>query len=139
MSGEYDDIINMEHHVSVKRKHMSIRERAAQFSSYAALTGYEDAIQETARTTNKKIELDEYLKEILNQRITQLSNFLKQRPKIIFVFYLSDKKKSGGEYITVEGYVKKIDRVKRVIVLHDNKKIPVDDILEIKSEDIVFI
>jgi len=133
-SHRYDSIINLPHHQSATRPHMSSYDRAAQFSPFAALTGYEDAVTETARLTDKKVELDEYAKDALNERLNMIQDTLDEQPEISIMYFLPDNKKSGGAYITVTGYVKKIDKYELVVVMRDGTKIPIDDIVEISGD-----
>ena len=134
MTNPYDDIINLPHHQSLTRPHMSAYDRAAQFSPFAALTGYEDAVAETARLTGKKAELDEYGKSDLNERLNIIQDTLDEQPKVSITYFLPDKKKSGGEYVAVSGCVKKIDEYEHIVVMLDATKIPIDDIAEINGE-----
>ena len=92
MTNPYDDIINLPHHQSLTRPHMSAYDRAAQFSPFAALTGYEDAVAETARLTDKKAELDEYGKSDLNERLNIIQDTLDEQPKVSITDFLPDKK-----------------------------------------------
>lgn len=109
MNNGYDDIINLPHHTSTKHPQMSIEARAAQFAPFAALTGYEDEVKETARLTNEKIELDEEAKSILDNKIQMLLEQLSSRFNVSFTFFLPDDRKSGGRYEIISGIVKKID------------------------------
>lgn len=134
MTNPYDDIINLPHHQSATHPHMSSYDRAAQFSPFAALTGYEDAVAETARLTNKKVELDEYGKSALNERLNIIQDTLDKQSKVSITYFLPDKKKSGGEYVTVSGCVKKIDEYEHIVLMQEGSKIPVDDIIEISGD-----
>ncbi len=134
MTNPYEDIINLPHHTSASRPHMSVYDRAAQFSPFAALTGYDAAISETARLTDQKIELDEYTKAGLSERLCMISDMRDRRTEVSITYFVPDNKKSGGEYITVSGCVRKIDEHDRTVVMQDATKIPIDDILEIESE-----
>src|SRR5574344_2002509 len=96
----YEDIINLPHHQSVTRAHMSNYDRAAQFAPFAALTGYDDAVKETARLTDKKVELDEYSKDALNERLNMIQDAIDEQPEVSITYFLLDKKKSGGAYVT---------------------------------------
>lgn len=133
MTGEYDDIINLPRHVSTKHPQMSTINRAAQFSPFAALTGYETAIKETARLTDERVELDEYTKEILNDRLQRLSEQLKENPEIEITYFRPDEKKKGGVYITIIGVAKKIDIYKRLVTMKDGTVIPIDEIISIEG------
>lgn len=130
----YDDIINLPHHQSATRAHMSNHDRAAQFSPFAALTGYDDAVKETARLTNVKINLDEYEKEALNVRLSIIQDMLDEQPEVSVTYFLPDKKKAGGAYVTATGSVKKIDEYEHLVIMRDGTKIPIDDIADIGSE-----
>lgn len=132
--GKYDKIINLPHHVSSTRPHMSMIDRAAQFSPFAALTGYDAAVKETARLTEQKIELDEYEKVALDQRILLLQDHLKEHPEVTIIHFVSDERKDGGKYVSITGAVKKIDTYEKQIVLMDKSKIPIENILNMDGE-----
>ncbi len=134
MKGKYDDIINMPHHVSAKRPQMSMQDRAAQFSPFAALTGYGAAIKETARLTDSPAELSEEELSILNIKFQTLLEHLREKPPVSFTYFKPDEKKSGGKYVTLSGRVKKADTFKRLVVMEDDTKIPMDDILDMEGE-----
>ena len=134
MTGPYDDIINLPHHVSSSRPRMSSIDRAAQFSPFAALTGYDNAVKETARLTEERIELDESRKAALNERLCIIQDTLVEQPTVIITYFQPDKKKSGGAYVTATGSVKKIDEYVRTVVMHDTTKIPIDEIISIDGE-----
>lgn len=129
----YDDIINLPHHVSSKRPQMPILERAAQFLPFSALTGYEDAVKETARLTDTRIELEESEKDLLNTKLHVLLDNLATEPKVKIIYFLPDGRKSGGKYISKIGTVKKIDLYNRQIKLEDETAIPLDDIFAIEE------
>ena len=131
---QYDDIINLPHHQSATRPHMSNYDRAAQFAPFAALTGYDDAVKETARLTDKKVELDEYSKDALNERLNMIQYAIDEQPEVSITYFLFDKKKSGGAYVTATDRVKKIDEYENIVLLQDGTKIPIDDIAEIVGE-----
>ena len=133
MTGEYEDIIHLPHHVSSERPQMSMADRAAQFSPFAALTGYDDAIQETGRLTEQKIELDEETLEKLDERFQILQEHLGEQPEVQFTYFKSDERKEGGAYLTASGVVRKIKLYERKILLQDGTIIPVDDILKMES------
>lgn len=132
--GKYDDIINLPHHQSSKRPHMSMRDRAAQFAPFAALTGYGSAINETKRLTDKKIELNDDEKQELNAKLNYIADNLGSKPKVTFTFFNPDAQKSGGAYINVTGIVKKIDTYENCVVLEDDRHISFDDVIGIESE-----
>ena len=131
----YEDIINLPHHTSTKHPRMTKSARAAQFSPFAALTGYDDAIKETGRLTDKKIELTEEEKLILNDKLLTINNNLKNNPKVIITYFEHDKTKEGGQYLSYTGHIKKIDMIKLNITLIDKTKININEIIDI-TEDI---
>mgnify|MGYP003305198052 CR=1 FL=1 len=133
MKNTYEDIINLPHHVSTKHPQMTRTARAAQFAPFAALTGYSDAIKETSRLTSKRIELDEELKIILNNKLQLILDNINETPEVSFTYFIYDNIKSGGEYITITGIVKKIDIVNGYIFLTDKTKIPINEIININS------
>ena len=122
----YDDIINLPHHVSATRPQMSMMDRAAQFSPFAALTGYDAAIKETGRLTDEKIEMDEEALNILNMKFQILARSLDDEPEVTFTYFKPDERKAGGAYLTASGVVKKIDAFERMIVMRNGTKIPMD-------------
>ncbi len=126
---KYDDIINMPHHVSKTHPQMSLEARSAQFAPFAALTGYGDVINETGRLTNEKIEIDDELKEILNEEIMKIKNKLSERLTVSFTYFIPDEKKNGGKYVTVKGIVKKVND--NSIILEDKTEILIEDIIDI--------
>ena len=130
----YEDIINLPHHVSKTRPKMSMLDRAAQFSPFAALTGYDDAIKETGRLTDEKIEMDEDRKAALDMKQAYLIEMIDEQPEISITYFLPDAKKSGGAYVTVTGNLKRFDEYERLLILTDGKKIPMDDIADIESD-----
>ena len=130
----YEDIINLPHHVSKTRPQMSMLDRAAQFSPFAALTGYDDAIKETGRLTGEKIEMDEDRKAALDMKQAYLIEMIDEQPEISITYFLPDAKKSGGAYVTVTGNLKRFDEYERLLILTDGKKIPMDDIAAIESD-----
>lgn len=130
---EYDDIIHLPHHVSKKHPQMSMEDRAAQFSPFAALTGYDAAIAETARLTNQRVELDEYERQALNEKLQVISEHLKEHPKVTITYFLPDARKDGGEYVTVTGNVKKIDDYEHRIILMDETRILMEDVISIEG------
>lgn len=132
--GKYDDIINLPHHVSRTRQQMSLYDRAAQFSPFAALTGHKEAIGETARLTECYIELDDGAKAELNSKLNIISNYIKENPSILITYFQPDELKEGGEYVTVSGQVKKTDNYEKKIIMFDGLQIPFDALLKINGE-----
>lgn len=131
--GAYDDIINLPHHVSERHPQMPIQDRAAQFSPFAALTGYEGKVKEAARLTDKKIELTEEQRAILDERLYLLEDILPDHPEVTFTYFLPDLRKEGGAYTTITGKLKKLDRVERTIVLTNGVSIPVENLLQVEG------
>lgn len=134
MDKNYDDIINLPHYVSKKHPQMSIEARSAQFAPFSALTGYDEAIKETARLTDKRIEIDDGLKIILNNKLQYVLENLKLKPEMIFTYFVYDDKKIGGKYVEKIGVVKKIDMVEQYVMLIDKTKIPILEIINITGE-----
>ena len=130
---KYEDIINLPHHVSKKYPQMSLEARSAQFAPFAALTGYDAAVKETARLTSEKIEIDEDLKIIIDEKIQEIKRNLSLNinQNVSITYFVPDERKSGGRYISKEGSVKKIDEYRQVIILEDKTEISVDKIIEI--------
>ena len=134
MTGEYDDIINLPHHVSKTRHPMSMLERAAQFSPFQALTGYGAAIKETARLTDEKAELGEDDLSALNVKLRILMDHLEESPEVSFVCFQPDERKAGGSYVSVTGKVRKIDGIKGVIIFQNGEKIQIENIVNIEGK-----
>lgn len=134
MPGKYDDIINCPHHVSEKRAPMPIANRAAQFSPFAALTGYDAAIEETGRLTEGWIDLDESSVEALNEKLLRIRQAMNAGPEITVVYFRPDERKSGGAYISVTGVVKKLDSVDQSLLLEDGTLIFFENIYALTGE-----
>lgn len=131
---KYGDILNMPHHVSATRPQMPMSDRAAQFSPFAALTGYDAAIKETGRLTDAKIELDDEELHSLNLKFQFLVEYLEDEPEVAVTYFKADERKAGGAYLKATGIVKKLDDFERLITMQDGTKIPMDDILTIESD-----
>ena len=131
---KYKDIINLPHKQSTKRPRMSLLDRAAQFAPFAALTGYDDAVKETARLTDEKIEMSEENLNVLNMKYQILVDRLDEEHEVVFTYFIPDKNKSGGAYVEKRGVVKKVDDYERLITLYDGTKIPMDDVLTIDGD-----
>ena len=129
---EDEDIIDMPYHKSEVHQHMSLYDRAAQFSPFAALTGHEDAIEETGRLTVSKADIDESVKEKLDAELIRIIGKIDECPYISVTYYKPDERKSGGAYITYEGNIRKIDEYARTIVMDNEINISFDDIVELK-------
>lgn len=134
MSENYDDIIDLPHHVSATRPQISMMDRAAQFSPFAALTGYDAAIKETGRLTDQKVEMDAEALNVLNMKFQILIDRLAEEPEVTFIYFKPDERKDGGAYIDVTGIVKKVDKSERLIVMQSGTKIVMDDILNIEGK-----
>ena len=130
-SHKYDDIMDLPHHVSKTHPPMDMMERAAQFSPFAALTGYEAAAKETGRLTQPRIELDESEKELLDQQIQKLEAAFPKNPSAAFTYFIPDARKEGGTYRTVSGKIRKIDPYRRIIFLESGEQIPMEEIINI--------
>lgn len=130
----YDDIIHLPHHVSPERPHMSLRDRAAQFSPFAALVGYEDVIEETVRMTMPKRELDETEKAELDRRIAILLARLDEKPSVTIEHYVPDTLKPGGSYEFKTGVIVRISPVRKNLTLDDGTVIRFDDVAGIEGE-----
>lgn len=128
---KYDDIIDMPHHVSSTHPHMSDMDRAAQFSPFAALTGYDDAVKEAARLTEQRIELDEYEKEKIDSQLQYIKSTLPESQEIVITHFEKDALKDGGSYVMSDGHVKKIDEYENLIIMDDGEKINIYDIVKI--------
>ena len=133
MSGKYDDIIDLPHFVSRDRKHMSNHDRAAQFAPFAALTGYGEQIQETARLTDKEIILSEDEKDKLNEKLEILSMHISEKPVITIKYFEPDVRKDGGKYLTETITLRNIDTLNRLLISDKKEKYPLDYILNIDS------
>lgn len=134
MNEKYKDIIHLPRHVSCTHKHMSNIDRAAQFAPFAALTGHEEAICETARLTDTKVILDESQKEILNRKLRYIQDHLSLQIEISITYFVQDHKKCGGSYQTIKGIVRMIDEIENRIHFYDKQTIKIDDILFIESD-----
>ena len=131
---KYKDIINLPHKQSSKRPHMSLLDRAAQFAPFAALVGYDDAIKETGRLTDKRIEMSEEKLSVLNTRYQILVDHLSEQPEVSITYFVPDIYKTGGSYIEKTGIVKKLDTYKRLITMVDGTRILMDAVLTLEGE-----
>lgn len=130
----YDDLLDLPHHVSSTRPHMSRADRAAQFSPFAALTGFGAAIQETGRLTGERLVPEEDVRRELDEKLRLLKDRIQTCPAASFTYFLPDEKKEGGEYVTVVGNVKKIREFEGTVVLTDGTEIPVGEMIGIEFE-----
>ena len=128
---KYDDIINLPHHVSKTRKSMPMENRAAQFAPFAALTGHDDAVNETARLTSSRIELSQEMQWYLSRRLVYA---LEQQSTVTVTYFQPDPYKEGGKYVTKSGIIKKVDNIDRAIIFSDKRSIRLDDIYSLEGE-----
>ena len=129
---EYEDIINLPHHVSNKRAKMAISDRAAQFSPFAAVVGHDAAIKETARYTDKRKELDELEKAIIDEKLREIYSWLPEEHEVEFVYFEADTLKKGGRYLSKIGSIKKIDTYNREVLFTDGARIAIEEIYSIE-------
>lgn len=132
-SNNYEDIINLPHHVSTRHPQMDALARAAQFSPFAALTGHDEAIRETGRMTEEFRTLDEDRKELLDNKIRLIQENLSRHPEVEVTYFQPDAKKSGGAYITVRGRVKKIDAYSCRMIFMDQTELSLENIYSISE------
>lgn len=130
----YDDMINMPCPTSPRHPRMPRADRAAQFAPFAALTGYDAAIDETGRLTDTKIDISEDMREKLDLKQNFLADIIDEQPEISVTYFIPDKKKSGGAYVTENGRLKQIDEYEQLIILTDGKKIPIQEVYSIESD-----
>ncbi len=138
MNRNYADMLDLPHHISPTRKPMSMADRAAQFSPFAALVGHDAAIQETARLTQQPVELDESRKTVLNERLRQLLPRLSEQPEISITYFKPDRKKEGGAYVTITGRIRKIDPFANTVELTDGTAIAVEQIYDMTAQNDYF-
>lgn len=132
---KYDDIINLPHYEPKYHPRMSKYKRSAQFAPFAALVGYDEQVQECSRLTDKRLEIDDELKEKINNKLNKINELIKNSPEVEITYFIPDEKKDGGKYVTDKGNVKRIDYINRFIKLTDNKKIILDDVIDIKINE----
>ena len=130
----YFEILSRIHPTSKKHPRMSRMNRAAQFAPFAALTGYEESIEETARLTDRRIELSEYEIEELNEKLNFIQEHIKERPEVSITYFQPDERKEGGAYITVTGKVRRIDEANKVLVFEDENVILIETIIDLSIE-----
>ena len=131
---KYDDIINMPHHTSSTRPRMSMHDRAAQFSPFAALTGYDEDVLEAARLTDTRSELTEDEKSVLNGKLQAILECLDLSPNVCITYFVDDTRKSGGRYVTVSGTVRQIDEYQGRLIMSDKTSISIDRIRNIDGD-----
>ena len=132
MKEDYLDIINLPHHVSRNHPQMPMEARAAQFAPFAALTGYDAVIHETARLTDKQVELEEYDNDRLNRIFSELMDSLEKHPMVTVSYFKPDEHKAGGAYMTVSGKLKKIDTYEQIMKMEDGTVIPIGSIMDLQ-------
>ena len=132
MKEDYFDIINLPHHVSRNHPLMPMEARAAQFAPFAALTGYDAVIHETARLTDKQVELEEYDNDRLNRIFSELMDSLEKHPMVTVSYFKPDEHKAGGAYMTVSGKLKKIDTYEQIMKMEDGTVIPIGSIMDLQ-------
>ena len=132
MTEDYSDIINLPHHVSHNHPQMPMEARAAQFAPFAALTGYNAVIHETARQTDKQVELEEYDNERLNRIFSELMDSLEEHPVVTVSYFKPDEHKAGGAYVTVTGQLKKVDTYEQLMVMENGTAIPIGNIMDLQ-------
>ena len=130
----YDDIINEQHPVSKNHPPMTMENRAAQFLPFAALAGYDAAILETARLTNRRIELDEDEKLLLSSKLQLIQDSILSRPEVKVTYFEPDERKAGGAYVVAAGCVQKVDVYERHMVMSTGRRIPIDEVCAIEGE-----
>lgn len=132
---KYDDIINLPHYEPKYHPRMSKYKRSAQFAPFAALVGYDEQVKECSRLTHKRLEIDDELKEKINNKLNKINELIKNSPEVEITYFIPDEKKDGGKYITEKGNAKRIDYINRFIKFTDNKKIILDDVIDVKIND----
>ncbi|MBO4422695.1 MAG: hypothetical protein J5879_04610 [Clostridia bacterium] len=128
---KYDDIIDLPHHVSAKHPPLGRDSYAAQFSPFAALTGYDGVVEEAARTTDQKIELGEYGAAALDEKLRALRKNEKDRPTVTLTYFRADGKKAGGSYEKKTARLKRIDEAERTVLFTDGTAVKIDDVLDV--------
>ena len=132
---KYDDIINLPHYEPKSHPRMSKYKRSAQFAPFAALVGYDEQVKECSRLTDERLEIDDELKEKINYKLNKINELIKNNPEVEITYPIPDVKKDGGKYSTEKGNVKRIDYIIRFIKFTDNKKIILDDVIDIKINE----
>jgi hypothetical protein len=132
---DYDDIIDLPHHVSPTRARMSRADRAAQFSSFEALTGHEEQIEEAARLTDGKLQLSPEETEALNSNMNYIIDNIALCPEVEIIYFVPDERKDGGKYLSVSMKIRKIDLVNRAITDTENNVINIDYIYSVKVKN----
>ena len=135
MKTPYDDIIDLPHHVSRNHPQMSMHDRAAQFAPFAALTGYEAEVGETARLTAQKRELDAQETEELNRQLAAIIEHLSECPEVTVEYFVPDERKAGGAYVTVTRRVRHVSLPEKILVMEDGTVIDLEDVVAMTGAD----
>lgn len=130
----YEDMIDLQYCGSVTHARMPRIARAAQFAPFAALTGYEAAIKETARLTQDRMELDESRKTALNEKLKLIVEQCAERPEVTITYFVPDERKSGGAYVNITGRIRNVDQYRHIVVMEDKTGIPIEQIYEVESD-----
>lgn len=130
----YEDIVNLPRHISKIHPQATMADRAARFSPFAAISGYDDMVKEAARVTEERIDITDATKELLNEKLNMIIEFLDEEPEVTITYFEPDKKKDGGAYMSITGIVKRIDEYERIVLMIDEKKIKIDEIYAIESD-----
>ncbi|MGN0635580.1 MAG: hypothetical protein ACI4I5_05095 [Acutalibacteraceae bacterium] len=128
---KYWDILDLPHHVSATRAHRTMVERAAQFSPFAALTGYEDAIEETGRRTENMVQLDEDAIALLDEQLRQVVDRIREQPTVEMTFFQPDVRKEGGSYVTLTAQIRKLDPIARTLTTVQGRTVPIDSLVSL--------
>lgn len=129
----YEDIMELPHHVSRKHPQMTMAQRAAQFMPFVALQGQMESVRETERLTDDRIDLDDTVKEMVDRKLQHLQASVKDRPEIKVYYFVPDQRKEGGAYCSKTGQVKKIDVYDNVVIFVDGERIPINDIMDLEG------
>ena len=132
--GKYDDIINLPHHVSERHPQLGKASYAAQFSPFAALSGYDGIVSEAARVTDERVELGETETELLSAKLLIALEHEKEHPRLSVTYFKPDEKKSGGAYLQKTAEIKRVDDVERIMYFTDGTKLPIDDVVDLEGE-----
>lgn len=127
MTNDYEDIINLPHHTSRNHPQMTMLQRAAQFAPFAALTGHDAAIEETARLTDDELDLSENGREHLDRKLSYLMSY-SGSSSVTITYFVPDDRKQGGAYASITGQIKKIDGYERILLMSDGTKIPFEHV-----------
>lgn len=130
----YEDIVNLPRHISKIHPQATMADRAARFSPFAAISGYDDMVKEAARVTEERIDITDATKKLLNEKLNMIIEFLDEEPEVTITYFEPDKKKDGGAYMSITGTVKRIDEYERIVLMTDEKRIKIDEIYAIESD-----